>query len=103
MRKRHPTCSGQCRPLDDTVVDQRIMHDYVVTAEQMPDYSDVRRMATDQGDTILTSVDPRQHLLQLAVDWPFAGDRTARRDGGAVTVDRRLRCVGDVRMTVEPD
>ena len=47
MRKRHPACTGEHRPLNDTVVDQRIVNNYVVAAEQMTDHGDVRRMAAD--------------------------------------------------------
>jgi len=49
--------------LNDAVVDQRIVNDYIVTAEQMSDHGDVRRMAADQSDTIFAAVNPRQHLL----------------------------------------
>ena len=59
MRKRHPTCAGQRRPLNDAVVDQCIVNDYVVTTEQMPNHGDIRRMAADQNDTILAAMDPR--------------------------------------------
>src|SRR3974390_2170578 len=84
MAKRCPARSGQHRSLNDTVVDQRIVNDYVVTAEQMPDHGDVRRVAADQNDTILAAMDPRQCLFQLAVDRPFTRDRTARRDRSPV-------------------
>jgi len=58
-------------------MDQRIVNNYVVAAEQMPDHSDIRRMAANQDDAVLAAMDPRQHLFQLAVDRPLAGDRTA--------------------------
>src|SRR6516225_10227250 len=103
MRKRHPACAGQRRPLNDAVMDQRIVNDYIVPAEQMPDHGDIRRMAADQNDTILAAMDLRQRPLQLAVDRPFTRDRTARRDRSPVTVNRSLRRAGDMRMTIEAD
>ena len=48
MRKRHPTCTRERRPLNDAVVDQRIVNNYVVTSEQMTDQGDVRRMAANR-------------------------------------------------------
>ena len=96
MRKRHPPRPGKHRALNDAVVDQRIVHDHVVAAEQMADHRDIRRMAADQGDAVLGAVDARQRVLQLAMDRALAGDRTARRDRGAVAVDRRLRGARDI-------
>ena len=46
---------------------------------------------------------PRQRLFELAMHRPLAGDRAARRDRGAVAVDRRLRRRGDPRVAVEAD
>ena len=90
-------------PCDDAVVDQRIVHDHVVAAEQMADDRDIGRMAADQRDGVLGAVNARQRPFQLAVDRPLAGHRAARRHRGAVAVDRRLRRRGDSRVAVEPE
>ena len=80
MRKRHPAGAGKHRALNDAVVDQRVVNDHVVAAEQMPDDRDVGRMAADQDDAVFAAVDPRERLLELAVNRPLAGDRPAGRD-----------------------
>src|SRR6516162_4567576 len=103
MRKWHPACAGQRRSLDDAVVNQRIVNDHVVSTEQMPDHRNVGRMAPDKNGAILAAMYPCEHLLELAVKRPFAGDRATRRDRGPITVNRILGCVGDMGMTVEPE
>ena len=97
MRKRHPARAGQDRTLDDAVVDQRVVNDHVVAAEQMPDHGDVGRMTADEGDAVLGAVEAGQRVFELAVDRALAGDRAARRDGGAVAVDRRLAARSVIR------
>ena len=101
--KRDPPRAGQHRALHDAVVNERIMHDDVVAAEQMADNGDVRRMAADQRDRVLSAVNARQCPFQIAVDRALAGHWAARRDRGAIAVDRRLCSVGDARIAVEPD
>ncbi len=100
--ERDPPRPGKHRPLDDAVVDQRVMDDDVVAPEQVPDDGDVGRMAADEDDAILGAVQSGERLFQLAVNRPFAGDRAAGRDRGAVAIDRRLRRRGNVRVAVEP-
>src|SRR3954452_6994917 len=58
MTERHPARSRQNRPLDDAVVDQRVMNDDVVAPEQVPDHGDVRRVPADQRDAVLRAVYP---------------------------------------------
>ena len=103
MAKRRPACPRQCCSLGDAVVDQRIMHDQIVAAEQMPDDSNVRRMSADERDTIVGAMEARQRLLQLAVKRSLAGNRAAGRDCCAVAVDCRLRRLRDARVPVEAD
>src|SRR5467141_251952 len=69
----------------------------------MPDHRNVRRMSTDERDTILAAMEARQRLLQLAVKRSLTGNRSAGRDCGAVAVDRRLRRRRNPRMPVEAD
>ncbi len=56
MREGYPARAGQKRALDDAVVDQSVVHDHVVAAKQLPDHSDVGRMAADEGDAIFGAV-----------------------------------------------
>src|ERR671924_537975 len=69
----------------------------------MADHGDVRRMAADQDDAVLTAVDACQRLLQFAVNGPLTGNRPARRDRSAIAVNRGLGRLGDPRMAVEAE
>src|SRR5262249_62241453 len=100
--RRAPRPRQHC-PLDDAVVDQRIMDDEVVAAEQMTYYRDVCRMAADQGDAVFGAVNPCQRALEVAVYRALAGNRPTGRDGRAIAIDRRLRRGSDPRIAVETD
>ena len=84
-------------------MDQRVVHDDVVAAEQMADHRDVRRVSADQRDAVLGAVDPCQRAFELAVYRPLARNRPARRDRGAIAIDRCLGGGRDPRVAVEPD
>ncbi len=103
MGERGPARPGQHCALNDAVVNERVVHDHVVAAQEMADHGDVGRMAADQDDAVLGAVQTGQRPLELAVHRPLARDRAARRDRGAVAVDRRLGRRGDLGMTVEAD
>src|SRR5271154_1051176 len=103
MGERHTAGAREDRALDDAVVDQRVVDDDIVTPQQMPDHGDIGRMATNEDDTVFDAVQSRQGLFEFAMNRAFAGDRTARRDRGAVSIDRRLRCRSNLRMAVESD
>src|SRR5438046_600654 len=103
MTKRHPPRTRQDRALHDAVVDERVVDDYVVAAEQMADDGHIGRMAADQHDAVLGAMNPRQRLLQFAVDRALPRYHAAGRYRGAVAIDRRLRGFGDPRIAVQPD
>jgi hypothetical protein len=68
---------------------QRIMHDQIVAAEQMPDHRNVRRMSATSA-TQSRSHGGASARSSLAVQRSLAGNRLAGRDRGAVAVDRSL-------------
>src|SRR5438105_15298641 len=74
VAKRRPARAGQRRSLSDAVMNQRIVHDQIVAAEQMSDDGDVCRMTTDEHGAILAAMKLRQRLLQLALQRPLAGN-----------------------------
>ena len=67
----------------------------------------------DFGKAVVVSMGPtdareevfngKVSAFELAMDRALAGNRTARRDRGAIAVDRRLRRRGNARVAIEPD
>ena len=103
MTKRHAPCARQDCALYDAVMDERVVDDQIVAAEQMADDSHIGRMAADQHDAVLGAVNPRQCLLQFAMDRALPRYHAAGRYRGAVTIDCCLRRFRDPRVAVEAD
>ena len=63
MRKWHPPRPGKHRALHNAVVDKGVVHDYVVAPEQVTDHRDVCRMAANQDNAVLGSVNASECVL----------------------------------------
>ena len=103
MTERHAARARQDRALHDAVVDEGVVHDHIIATEQMADDGNVGRVSADQHDAVLGAVDPRQRLLQFAVDRALSRYHAAGRDRGAVAVDRGFRRARDARIAVQAD
>ena len=72
MWKWHATRPGEHRPLNNAVVDQRVVDDHVIAAEQMADNGDIGRMPADKDDAVVSAVNLGQRLFELSVNRAFA-------------------------------
>ena len=95
--------AGKLDAFENAVVDQAVMDDQVLGAEQRGDGRHVGGMAADEGDAVLDFVEAGNGFFELALDRPLAGDQTAGRSRGAVAVDGFLGGPVDARVSRQPE
>ncbi len=99
--KRNPARARQLAAQKRAVVDQGIVDDEVLRAEQVPDGRYVGGVAADEHHAVVDAVHVGQRALEFAVDGTLAGDQTAGRSRRTVAVDGCFGRRVDVGMTAE--
>ncbi len=99
--KRNAARARQLAAQERAVVDQRIMDDEILRAEQVADGRHVGGMAAHEHDAVVDAVYLGQGALQFTVNGALAGDQAARRCRRAVAVDGRFGRRVDIGMTAE--
>ena len=101
VRKGAPLRAGKLDALQDAVVDQCVVNDQILGAEQIADAGYIGGMAADEDDAVLDAVKIGQRGLQIALDGAFAGYQAAGGGRGAPAVDGIAGGLADARMAVQ--
>jgi hypothetical protein len=79
-------------------VDQFVVKNQILGAEQVADGRDVGRVTTDEGDRIVNPIGRGDGPFEFPVYRPFSGNQAARGDRGTVLVDGLPGRCGNLRV-----